>query len=120
LYRSEHWGMDGFNYKLPNGKYIVKLHFAETYDGITGPGDRVFSLQVQGKDLPDFDVWKKAGGPRTAYIETVPVEVTDGQLKITFIANADSPEINGIEILPADKGTNSVGPHAAKSASPAK
>ncbi len=59
LYRFEHWGMDSFNYKLPNGKYVVKLHFAETYDGISGPGGRVFTFKVQDKEFKDFDVWKK-------------------------------------------------------------
>ena len=103
LYRSEHWGMDSFSYKLPNGKYVVKLHFAETYDGIGGPGDRVFSIKVQDKELVDFDVWKKAGGPRRAYIERVPVEISEGKLKIIFTPSMDSPEINGIEIIPANK-----------------
>ena len=32
IYRTERYGMSAFSYKLPNGKYIVKLHFAETYD----------------------------------------------------------------------------------------
>ena len=103
LYHSEHWGMDSFSYKLPNGKYLVKLHFAETYDGINGPGDRVFSFKVQDKEFNDFDVWKKAGGPKRTYIEKVPVEITEGKLKIAFTANVDNPEINGIEIIPANK-----------------
>jgi hypothetical protein len=51
----------------------------------------------------DFDVWKKAGGPRRAYIEKVPVEISDGKLKILFAPSMDSPEINGIEIIPANQ-----------------
>jgi hypothetical protein len=35
-----------------------------------------------------------------AYIETVPVEVTNGKVDITFTPNVENPEINGIEILP--------------------
>jgi Malectin domain len=101
LYRTERYGMTAFSYPVPNGKYIVKLHFAETFDGISGAGERVFSFNVEGKDFKDFDVFVKAGGPQRAYIETVPVEVTDGKLDITFTANVQSPEINGIEILPA-------------------
>jgi len=101
LYRSEHYSMTSFSYPVPNGKYIVKLHFAETYDGISGPGDRVFSFNVQGHEFNDFDVWVKAGGPNKAYIETIPVEVTDGKVNITFTAKVENPEINGIEILPA-------------------
>jgi len=79
----------------------VKLHFAETYDGITGPEGRVFSFNVQGREFKDFEVWVKAGGPRRAYVETVNVDIADGKLDITFESGVDNPEINGIEILPA-------------------
>lgn len=101
IYRSEHYSMTGFNYSVPNGKYIVKLHFAETFEGITGPGERVFSFNVQGKDFNDFDCYAKTGGSQRAYVETVPIEVTDGKVHITFTAKTENPEINGIEILPA-------------------
>ena len=100
LYRSERYGMTSFSYPVPNGKYIVKRHFAEPYEGITGPGQRVFSFNVQGQEFKDFDVWAKAGGPNCAYVETVPVEVTDGKLNITFTLKVENPQINGIEILP--------------------
>ncbi len=100
IYLSERYSMSKFSEPLPNGKYIVKLHFCETYDGITGPGQRVFSFNVAGHEFKDFDVWAKAGGFQTAYVETVPVEVTNGKLDITFTPNVENPEINGIEILP--------------------
>ena len=100
IYRTERYGMSSFSYKLPNGKYIVKLHFAETYEDVTGPGQRVFSLNVAGHEFKDFDVWAKTGGARRAYIETVNVDITDGKLDITFTTNIQSPEINGIEIIP--------------------
>jgi hypothetical protein len=100
LYQSEHYSMNSFSCKLPNGKYLAKLHFAETYDGITGPGQRVFSFNVQGREFKDFDVWIKAGGPARAYVETVPVEVTNGEFKIVFTPNIENPQINAIEIIP--------------------
>jgi hypothetical protein len=100
IYRTEHFGMSAFSYKLPNGKYTVKLHFAETYEEITGAGQRVFSFNVEGQEFTDFDVWAKAGGGQRAYIETVNVNITDGKLDITFTTNVQSPEINGIEIIP--------------------
>ena len=100
IYRSEHWGMSSFSHPLHNGKYVVKLHFAETYDGVTGPEGRVFSFTVQGRKFKDFDVWVKAVGPRRAYVETVNVEIGDGKLDITFESGVDNPEINGIEIIP--------------------
>jgi len=48
IYRSEHYSMDSFAQKLANGKYQVKLHFCETFEGITAPGERVFSFDVEG------------------------------------------------------------------------
>ncbi len=101
IYRSEHWGMSAFDYAVPNGKYTVKLHFCETYDGITTAGDRVFGFNVNGKNFTDFDVWAKGGGYLHPYVETVPIEVTDGKVHITFTPKVQNPEINGIEILPA-------------------
>jgi hypothetical protein len=101
LYRTEHWGMDSFSQSLPNGNYVVKLHFAETSPTIEGPRGRLFSFNVEGHEFKDFDVWVKAGGPRRAYVETVNVNITDGKLDIGFEADVDSPEINAIEISAA-------------------
>ena len=101
IFRTEHFGMSSFSCNLPDGKYTVKLLFAETYDEVTGPGQRVFSMNVGGKEIDDFDVFAKAGGGDTACVETVDVDVTNGQLVITFTAKTQNPEINGIEILPA-------------------
>jgi hypothetical protein len=36
-----------------------------------------------------------------AYVETVPVTVTNSLLKITFTPKVENPQINGIEVLPA-------------------
>jgi alcohol dehydrogenase (cytochrome c) len=101
LYRTERYGMTSFSYPLANGKYTVKLHFAETYEDLNTAGMRVFSFNVQGHDFKDFDVIVKAGGQFRAYIETVPVEISDGKLNLTFTPNVENPEINAIEIIPA-------------------
>jgi hypothetical protein len=100
IYRTEHFGMTSFSVPVANGKYTVKLHFAETSATITSAGTRVFSVNVEGHELKDIDVWKKTGGRERAYVETVPVEVTNGKLEIKFTASEQKPEINGIEILP--------------------
>lgn len=101
IYRAERYSMTRFEQLLPNGKYVVKLHFAETFEGISGPEQRVFSFNVEGREFKDFDVWVKSGGFARAHVETIPVEITDGKLDITFTPNIENPEINGIEILPA-------------------
>jgi hypothetical protein len=102
LYRAERYSMTGFKQDLPNGKYTVKLHFAETFEGVTAPRERVFSFSVEGKTFKDFDVFVKAGGTDKAYVETVPVEIKDGRLDITFTSNIENPQINAIEILPVN------------------
>ncbi|MCD6395029.1 MAG: PQQ-binding-like beta-propeller repeat protein [Planctomycetes bacterium] len=100
LFTSEHFSMTAFSCKIGNGKYLAKLYFAETYEGITGPGQRVFSYNVQGREFEDFDIWVKAGGPRGAYIEAVPVEVTNGEFRIAFTPKVENPAIKAIEIIP--------------------
>jgi alcohol dehydrogenase (cytochrome c) len=100
LFISEHFAMRAFSSKIPNGKYLAKLYFAETYEGITGPGQRVFSFNVQGHEFKDFDIWVKAGGPRKAYIQTVPVEVTNGEFRIAFTPQVENPAIKAIEVIP--------------------
>ncbi|RXK55321.1 hypothetical protein ESB00_05330 [Oleiharenicola lentus] len=101
IYTAERYSLSGFTRKLPNGKYTVKLHFAETYEGIYGKGERVFSFNVEGREFKDFDVTARAGGVMRAHVETVEVEVKDGQLDITFTHNIENPEINALEIIPA-------------------
>ncbi len=100
IYQSERYNMSAFSYPLPNGKYIVKLHFCETFEGITGPGQRVFTFNVEGQEFKDFDIWVKAGGFLRALVVTVNVEITNGKLDITFTPGVEFPQINGIEILP--------------------
>jgi hypothetical protein len=100
LYRSEHYSMNSFSWEVPNGKYLAKLHFAETFEGIYGPGERVFSFNVHGREFKDFDVWAKAGGANRAYVESVPVEVTEGKFRVTFASQIENPQINAIELIP--------------------
>ena len=118
IYRAEHYSMDSFWWKVPNGKYTVRLHFCETFEGIGGPGDRVFGFKVQDKEFKDFDVWKTTGGAQRPHIETVIATVTDGKLKVTFIPKIENPQLNGIEIIAGDESTAQKSSASAKSTSP--
>ncbi len=101
IFRTERYSMSAYEFNLPNGKYTVRLHFAECFTGITGVGQRVYSFAVQNrKPEKDFDIYKEAGGPYKAIRrEYNGVEVTDGKLKITFTPKIENPAINGIEIF---------------------
>ncbi len=102
IYRFEHYSMTRFTQTVPNGEYTVRLHFAETFDGIMDKGQRVFSVKVQDKELKDLDIFAEVGFA-TALIKTFNVSVSSGKLIIIFTPNIENPEINGIEILPAGK-----------------
>ena len=101
IFQTERYSMSAYEFNLPNGKYTVRLHFAECFTGITGVGQRVYSFAVQGqKPEKDFDIFKEAGGPYKAIRrEYKGVAVTNGKLRITFTPNIENPAINGIEIF---------------------
>jgi len=100
VYRTEHHSMTKFSVAVPNGSYTVNLHFAETFSRITEKGQRVFSLKVNDKEIKDLDVLARAGAPRKAWVDKVPVTVSDGKIDIIFTPGVQRPEINGIEIIP--------------------
>jgi hypothetical protein len=109
LYRAEHFSMDDYHFKVPNGDYLVKLHFSEDYDGLSDPTQRVFTYEVKDgdpntgktiKEVKDFSPWKAAGAQFKAYVDTVPVTVTSGQISIKFTPQVENPQINAIEIVP--------------------
>jgi hypothetical protein len=100
IYETERYSMGSYKFTVPNGTYTVRLHFCETYDGITAAGERVFSVNLQGQTvLKDLDPLKEAGSLKPIVKEFKGVAVTNGQLVIGFTPNVENPEINGIEIL---------------------
>ena len=101
VYQTERYSMEAYKFAVPNGTYTVCLHFAETYDGITGDGQRVFSATINDQPvLKDFDPYKEAGGFKKPVVKTIKgIAVTNAALVIAFTANIQNPEINGIEIL---------------------
>jgi len=101
VYQTERYSMEAYKFAVPNGAYTVCLHFAETYDGITGDGQRVFSVAINDQPvLKDFDPYKEAGGFQKPIVKTInTVAVKNTALVIAFTANVQNPEINGIEIL---------------------
>ncbi len=92
--------MNGYHISLPNGTYKVTLVFAETYNGITGAGQRVFDANVGGTTISNVDPFGDTGGLNIEDRKQATVNVSNGKLDITFTPHAQNPEISGIEILP--------------------
>ncbi len=67
---------------LPAGKVRLSLYFDETR--ATGPGQRVFNLDVNGQTvLKNLDIFAEAGGTNTALVKTMMVDAPNGTIEIT-------------------------------------
>jgi hypothetical protein len=103
IYFTEHFGAKDYRFRLPDGVYAVRLHFAETHAPIWEPGLRRFHVDVQGKRvLTDFDPFAEGDGfARPTVVEVSGISVTDGELVVAFEPVAESVAVNGIEVLRA-------------------
>jgi hypothetical protein len=100
IYETERYSMGSYKFTVPNGTYTVRLHFAETYEGITAPGERVFSVSLGGQVvLKDLDLFKEVGALKPLVKEYKGVSVENGQVVIGFTPNIENPQICGIEVL---------------------
>lgn len=99
IYRSQRSKVASYSLAVPNGTYLVRLHFAETE--LEAASLRRFGVTVEGQRLPDFDPFVAAGGKARANVQDFRhVKVNDGKVDIVFDAIAGSSAIDGIEILP--------------------
>lgn len=103
LYQTERYAVSSYAVPIANGSYTVKLHFAETYDGIGAPGQRVFAASVEASDLGSIDVFARTGARNRALVVQTNVKVEDGVLDVRFTPIIQNTLINAIEVAPADK-----------------
>ncbi len=93
-----------WEFPVAAGFYTVNLFFAELFSGITGAGQRVFDVTVEGTvpaafdDIDPFGI----GGPAGAFMLSHTLEVTDGSLSLEFLHGIENPDVNGIEIISVD------------------
>jgi len=101
LFQTERWGGD-FSYLLPvpQGKYRVTLHFAETF--VKNPGERLFDCMINNKlVLKDFDILKVAGGPDRGIEKSFDGITPDSQgfIRVRFLARVQNAKVCAIEVL---------------------
>jgi hypothetical protein len=106
IYRSSRSGQPDrdpmvFSFPLPDGKYQVRLHFAEeTY---TDVDERMFDIEIEGATVArDFDIYRSADGViRRAVVRSFSAQLQDGELNITFRYSGGSggPTVMGIEVV---------------------
>ena len=111
LYRGHRFRNGNFGYNIPisNGSYDVTLKFAETFfstagNGASGPGGRVFNVNIEGQRvLTNFDVNAASGSNAAVAVDrTFTVNVTGGNLDIDFLkGTANNPFISAITVVPS-------------------
>ena len=96
LFQTERWGDFSYNIPVTNGNYSVTLKFAELY--LTAPGQRVFSVAINGQTvISNLDLYATVG-KNAAYDVVIPVSVTSGSINIHFIRQVQSPIVDAIKI----------------------
>ena len=92
--RREDW--DAYLFDVPNGDYLVSMHFLETSHHWKGL--RVFSLEAEGQPLlTDLDIFDEAERKYALNFRRV-VSVADGQLDIQAKVAVDGATMQGIHV----------------------
>lgn len=87
----------------------VRLFFAELFNGVTAPGQRVFDVAIEGVVPPafnDIDQFAVAGAKGAFMLAATTTVSADGILDIDFVHDViENPAIKGIEIIAGSAGT---------------
>jgi len=110
IYRSQRFGQEfSYIFDVPNGKYIVKLHFAETL--MDAGGIEFFDVYIQNKPaLTSYNIFNDAGGRNKAIVKTFICEVSDNRLIIRFVGltepQQEAAKVSAIEVLPYNENVH--------------
>ncbi|WP_242919898.1 malectin domain-containing carbohydrate-binding protein [Pontibacter liquoris] len=88
-----------YDIPLPNGNYMVRVHFVENFFSSTGA--RVFNTTIENSlRLANFDIYREVGY-RAALVHDFDVSVTDGVLNFKFNPTANRVAVAAVEIFKA-------------------
>jgi hypothetical protein len=111
LFRNERWDPGtapemSYVFPVPNGRYRVNV-FLMNYCSCTDQvGERVFSIAMEGNVLErDMDLVARYGH-RSGGMVSHEVEVSDGELSVTFLHGVENPLVNAIEIFGVEEATS--------------
>lgn len=108
LFAGERYGRFSYIVPVAEGRYTVRLGFAETWFGDQNPepggaGSRVFDVFCNNRPLlTAFDIFRAAGGENRALTETFRGIQPDtaGQIVLRFIPRVNNACVNFVEVLP--------------------
>jgi len=103
IFQSDKYGMVGYKIRVPNGRYIVRLMFAEKY--YDSSGSRIFDVYLeQNRVITNLDIISLVGRYAAYIKQIVDVQVNDGVMDIQFAEKVDNALICGIVIIPISTG----------------
>ncbi len=98
LYQDSRYG-DPLEYSIavPDGSYILVLHFCENY--FDSDGARIFDGIIEGVlEIDDLDLHHIAGGQHVAWDLRIPVTIADGSLDLSFPASTNNATLTGFRL----------------------
>ncbi|NIR41727.1 MAG: hypothetical protein GWN79_27465, partial [Actinobacteria bacterium] len=104
LFQSERWDpatAPALNFSFPvvaGGTYEVRLYFAEIFNGIGAPGQRLFDVSIDGAlVLESFDIVGEVG-PDVGTMRSAVVTAATDALVVAFGHVVQNPKVSGIEV----------------------
>lgn len=98
LYQSERWGTFSYHFPVKAGSYDIDLHMIEAWYGPSVAGNRVFNVEVEGQTLVQGFNPLTAGHDVAQVINLKNVEVTDGELTLSFAATMNEANVAAIVV----------------------
>jgi beta-galactosidase len=95
LFQTMQENLTGYRFDVPAGSYKVDLLFAEMK--IDKPGERVFSVKINGRKLLENVDLAQDPGPRRAFTREFRVNTPAG-INIEFVPVKGKPVLSGIRI----------------------
>jgi hypothetical protein len=102
LYQTQRFGQSfAYRFDVPDGKYLLRLHFAET---VMTVGLEMFDVLIQGEQaLKGMCIFAEAGGMNRAVVRELVVDVAGNRLIIEFEGimepQQEAAKIAAIEVL---------------------
>jgi hypothetical protein len=95
LYQTCRYGLEGYNLKLPNGRYRVTLKFCEPH--FDAANERIGNFTLQDKTVVEgLDIFARVGKFAALDLAFDDIEVTDGWLRLKVDARTSLPCISAI------------------------
>ncbi len=92
-----------FTVPVANGDYVVNIFMGNSFSGTSMVGERVFDLDIEGNTVDTNIDLADRFGHQSGGMLSYPVNVTDGEMTITFLHGLiENPLVDAIEIYAED------------------